>query len=150
MDCIYTIYIRTGSIPKGGTDLIISATFSNIYNETVHMDVLETWGGLMELGYNYFERGNLDIFSGRGKCLSSPICAFNLTSDGSNPHHGWYVNYVEVTSTGVHTACSQMQFTVEQWLTTDISPYQLTAPTNYCPRTSDVRPTLSASMASTA
>ncbi|CAM8879442.1 hypothetical protein QQ045_020077 [Rhodiola kirilowii] len=134
-DCVYTIYVRTGSIFKGGSDSIISTTFTNIYNETVQIDDLEIWGGLMEPGHNYFERGNLDIFSGRGKCLAldAPICALNLTSDGSGPHHGWYVNYVEVTSTGVHTACSQTQFTIEQWLATDTSPYQLTALRNYCP-----------------
>jgi hypothetical protein len=77
--------------------------------------------------YNYFERGNLDIFSGRGPCLDGPICNMNLTSDGSGAHHGWYCNYVEVTSTGVHTPCAQHQFTVEQWLATEMSPYELTA-----------------------
>jgi hypothetical protein len=82
--------------------------------------------------YNYFERGNLDIFSGRGPCLDGPICNMNLTSDGSGAHHGWYCNYVEVTSTGVHTSCAQHQFTVEQWLATDTSPYELTAIRNDC------------------
>jgi hypothetical protein len=83
-------------------------------------------------GYNYFERGNLDIFSGRGPCLDGPVCAVNLTSDGSGPHHGWYCNYVEVTTTGVHTPCSQQQFTIEQWLATDTSPYQLWTVRNNC------------------
>uniref|UniRef100_A0A7N0U2F7 PLAT domain-containing protein n=1 Tax=Kalanchoe fedtschenkoi TaxID=63787 RepID=A0A7N0U2F7_KALFE len=133
VDCVYTIYIRTGSVIKAGTDSNISTTFTNAYNETVKIDNLEIWGGLMEVGHNYFERGNLDIFSGRGPCLSAPICALNLTSDGSGPHHGWYVNYVEVTSTGVHADCARTQFTIEQWLATDTSPYQLTAIRNYCP-----------------
>ncbi|KAF2284054.1 hypothetical protein GH714_018632 [Hevea brasiliensis] len=83
--------------------------------------------------YNYFERGNLDIFSGRGPCLNAPVCALNLTSDGSGPHHGWYCNYVEVTTTGVHTPCSQQQFTVEQWLAIDTAPYELTTIRNHCP-----------------
>nr|KYP75802.1 hypothetical protein KK1_020008 [Cajanus cajan] len=86
----------------------------------------------MDPGHNYYERGNLDIFSGRGPCLEGPVCAVNLTSDGSGPHHGWYVNYVEVTTTGVHKSCSQQQFTVEQWLATDTSPYELWAVRNYC------------------
>ncbi|XVF17221.1 hypothetical protein REPUB_Repub10bG0101000 [Reevesia pubescens] len=132
-DCIYSVYIRTGSIFKAGTDSIINLGLYNAYGEHVEIRNLEAWGGLMEPGHNYFERGNLDIFSGRGPCLAAPVCAMNLTSDGSGSHHGWYCNYVEVTMTGVHTPCSQQQFTVEQWLALDASPYELTAIRNYCP-----------------
>ncbi|KAF2284064.1 hypothetical protein GH714_018722 [Hevea brasiliensis] len=132
-DCVYTVYIRTGSIIKGGTDSIISVTLYDVYGEYVGIRNLESWGGLMGPDYNYFERGNLDIFSGRGPCLNAPVCALNLTSDGSGPHHGWYCNYVEVTTTGVHTPCSQQQFTVEQWLAIDTAPYELTTIRNHCP-----------------
>ena len=86
----------------------------------------------MEPRHNYYERGNLDIFSGRAPCLTGPVCAMNLTSDGSGDHHGWYVNYVEVTTTGAHIPCAQQLFTVEQWLATDTSPYELTAIRNSC------------------
>ncbi|KAJ6289051.1 hypothetical protein OIU76_024945 [Salix suchowensis] len=109
-DCVYTMYVRTGSVIKGGTDSTISATLYDTYGYGVEVPDLERWGGLMEPGHNYFERGNLDIFSGRAPCLSSPVCALNLTSDGSGSGHGWYVNYVEVTTTGVHAACSQKKF----------------------------------------
>ncbi|XWS44907.1 hypothetical protein CRYUN_Cryun15aG0090200 [Craigia yunnanensis] len=132
-DCVYSVYIRTGSIFKGGTDSIISLRLYDVYGEFVEISNLEAWGGLMEPGHNYYERGNLDIFSGRGPCLPAPVCALNLTSDGSGAHHGWYCNYVEVTMTGVHTPCSQKQFTLEQWLALDTSPYELTAIRNYCP-----------------
>lgn len=90
-------------------------------------------------GHDYFERGNLDIFSGRGPCLGAPICAMNLTSDGSGPHHGWYCNYVEVTTTGPHVPCSQQLFTVEQWIARDAPPYELTAIRDTCgaPRVQD-------------
>ncbi|KAJ6419456.1 hypothetical protein OIU84_029543 [Salix udensis] len=81
-DCVYTMYVRTGSIIKGGTDSTISATLYDTYGYGVEVPDLERWGGLMEPGHNYFERGNLDIFSGRAPCLSSPVCALNLTSDG--------------------------------------------------------------------
>ncbi|CAI9758238.1 unnamed protein product [Fraxinus pennsylvanica] len=131
-DCVYTVYIRTGSIIKGGTDSIISLTLYDADGYGIRINNLESWGGLMGPGYNYFERGNLDIFSGRGPCLTGPVCNMNLTSDGSGPHHGWYVNYVEVTTTGVHKQCTQEKFTVEQWLATDTSPYELTAIRNYC------------------
>ncbi|KAK8673807.1 hypothetical protein V6N13_112118 [Hibiscus sabdariffa] len=132
-DCVYSVYIRTGSIWKGGTDSIIGLRLYDAYGDWVEVRNLEAWGGLMGPGYNYFERGNLDIFSGRGRCLDGPVCAMNLTSDGSGDHHGWYCNYVEITMTGVHTPCSQVQFTVEQWLALDAPPYDLTAIRNYCP-----------------
>lgn len=129
---MYTVYIRTGSIWKAGTDSIISLTVYDANGYGVRINDVEAWGGLMGPEYNYFERGNLDIFSGRGPCLSRPVCAMNLTSNGSGPHHGWYCNYVEVTTTGVHMGCAQQKFTVEQWLATDASPYELTAIRNYC------------------
>ncbi|XP_042486194.1 PLAT domain-containing protein 3-like [Macadamia integrifolia] len=131
-DCVYTVYVRTGSIVKGGTDSNISLTLYDAEGHYVEMPNLVTWGGLMREGHNYFERGNLDMFSGRGRCLRAPVCGMNLTSDGSGDNHGWYCNYVEVTSTGPHIPCSQLLFTVEQWIALDASPYELTATRNYC------------------
>ncbi|KAL6277116.1 hypothetical protein ACE6H2_020717 [Prunus campanulata] len=131
-DCVYTVCVRTGSILNGGTDSNANVQLYDAYGYGIEIRNLETWGGLMGSGYNYFKRGNLDIFSGRGPCLQGPICALSLTSDGSSSHHGWYVNYVEVTSTGAHIPCSQQLFTIEQWLATDTYPYELTAVRNYC------------------
>ncbi|XP_027078126.1 PLAT domain-containing protein 3-like [Coffea eugenioides] len=131
-DCVYTLYIRTGSVFRAGTDSSISLTLYDANGYGMQIDNLVTWGGLMGPDYDYFERRNLDIFSGRGRCLVGPVCSMNLTSDGSGFNPGWYVNYVEVTTTGVHTACFQEQFTVEQWLATDVLPFQLTALVNYC------------------
>ncbi|KAM5577325.1 PLAT domain-containing protein 3-like [Rosa sericea] len=131
-DCVYTVYVRTGSIIKGGTDSNINVRLYDGYGYGIEIRNLEAWGGLMGSDYDYFERGNLDIFSGRGPCLTAPICALNLTSDGAGSGHGWYVNYVEVTSTGAHIPCHQQLFTIEQWLATDTSPYELTAIRNYC------------------
>ncbi|XP_047327988.1 PLAT domain-containing protein 3-like [Impatiens glandulifera] len=131
-DCVYTLYVRTGSIFKGGTDSKMSVTLYDNQGWGIQINNIESWGGLMGKDYDYFERGNLDIFSGRASCLTGPICALNLTSDGSGSHHGWYCNYVEVTSTGAHQTCSQQLFTVEQWLATDTYPYELTAFINNC------------------
>ncbi|XP_076954335.1 PLAT domain-containing protein 3-like [Bidens hawaiensis] len=131
-DCVYTVYVRTGSILKAGTDSNMTLTLYDASGYGIRINNLEAWGGLMGPGYNYFERGNLDIFSGRGPCLSGPPCEMNITSDGTGAHHGWYCNYIEVTTTGVHTPCAQQTFTVEQWLATDTSPYELTAVRNYC------------------
>lgn len=129
---MYTAYIRTGSILKGGTDSDISLTLYDVNGWGIRISNIVSWGGLMGPTYNYFERGNLDIFSGKGPCLTGPVCAMNLTSDGSGPHHGWYCNYVEITSTGPHVDCAQKLFTVEQWLATDTSPYELTAVRDNC------------------
>ncbi|XP_016459244.1 PLAT domain-containing protein 3-like [Nicotiana tabacum] len=134
-DCVYTAYVRTSSIIKGGTDSIISLTLYDANGYGIRIKNLEAWGGLMGPGYNYFERGNLDIFSGRAPCLTGPVCKMNLTSDGTGPGHGWYCNYVEVTVTGVHKQCNQQNFEVEQWLATDASPYQLTAIRDNCKKT---------------
>ncbi|KAA8530877.1 hypothetical protein F0562_005499 [Nyssa sinensis] len=131
-DCVYTAYVRTGSIIKGGTDSIISLTLYDANARGIRVPNLEAWGGMMGPGHHYFERGNLDIFSGRGPCLTGPVCWMNLTSEGSGAHHGWYCNYVEVTSTGPHIPCAQQLFTVEQWLARDASPYELTAIRNNC------------------
>lgn len=130
--CVYTAYIGTGSITKAGTHSKISLGLYDADGNGVEIDNLEKWGGIMGPGYNYFERGNLDIFSGRSGCLNGPICKMNLTSDGSGPYHGWYCNYVKVTVSGADKPCYQNLFKVEQWLATDVSPYKLTAIRNNC------------------
>ena len=95
-DCVYTVYVRTGSVLKAGTDSNITLTLYDGNGYGVRINNLEAWGGMMGPGYNYFERGNLDIFSGRGPCLTGPVCAMNLTSDGTGSHHGWYVLFEKV------------------------------------------------------
>jgi len=86
----------------------------------------------MGRSHDYFEKGSLDIFTGRGPCMESPVCRLNLTSDGSGAHHGWFCEYVEVTSTGPHRGCSQSIFYVDQWLATDTPPHQLTTVLDGC------------------
>ncbi|KAK9111057.1 hypothetical protein Scep_018576 [Stephania cephalantha] len=141
-DCVYTVYIRTGSIINGGTDAKIGLRLYDADKNSFDIDDLEAWGGLMGRGHNYFERGNLDIFSGRGPCLKGPVCAVNLTSDGSGRHSGWYCDYVEVISTGPHIPCAQKFFKIEQWLATDAPPYCLYAFRNYRPWNASVAPSM--------
>ncbi|XP_060203346.1 PLAT domain-containing protein 3-like [Lycium barbarum] len=130
-DCVYTLYVRTGSIIKGGTDSKISATLGDGTGKSVWIPDLEKWG-LMGPNYDYYERGNVDIFTGRGQCLSPPICRFNVTSDGSGDHHGWFLDFVETTFTGPHKQCSQSIFYVEQWLASDAPPYELSVSLDGC------------------
>ncbi|KAF8380532.1 hypothetical protein HHK36_028019 [Tetracentron sinense] len=130
-ECVFSVYVKTGSVLKAGTDSRISLTLGDAAGRSVQVPDLEGWG-LMGPGYDYYERSNLDIFSGRGPCIGAPLCSLNLTSDGLGAHHGWYCDYVEVTSTGPHKDCSQTIFYVDQWLAADASPYQLTALLNGC------------------
>eukprot|EP00250_Pteridium_aquilinum_P001301 c11513_g1_i1 orf=221-751(-) len=131
--CVYTFFIRTGTRISGGTNAVISATLFDEDGDSVQINDIVTWGGLMGTDYDYFERGNLDIFSGLGTCTSSgTICALNLTSDGSGTHPGWYVNYAEATITGAHLGCTNQDFEIEQWIADDASPYQLYAYRDYC------------------
>ncbi|CAM6096500.1 unnamed protein product [Calypogeia fissa] len=132
-NCVYTVYVRTGSIWKSGTDSSISVEFYDSKYNSLFISNLTAWGGnLQGQDRDYFEGGALDIFSGLGDCLSNPICGMNLTSDGKGSNHGWYVNYVEVTQTGAHLNCTQHEFTVDRWLATDTYPYSLIYDTDEC------------------
>jgi hypothetical protein len=64
--CVYTLYVRTGSIWKGGTDSTIGVTLLGADGTGIRIRDLAAWGGLMGAGHDYYERGNVDIFSGRG------------------------------------------------------------------------------------
>ncbi|KAL9241529.1 hypothetical protein vseg_015633 [Gypsophila vaccaria] len=131
-NCVYTVYVRTSKTWNAGTDSIISLAFYDVTGDGILIKDLEAWGGVMGPGHDYYERGNLDIFTGLGPCLERPICSMKLMSDGTGEHHGWYCNYVEVTSTGPHNGCGQELFTVEQWLALDRSPHELTAVRDHC------------------
>ncbi|KAL9245735.1 hypothetical protein vseg_019352 [Gypsophila vaccaria] len=131
-ECVYTFFIKTGSIIKGGTDSKINLELWNKHGDGLRIKDIEKWGGLMGQRYDYFERGNLDLFSGKGPCLNGPVCAMKVVSDGSGGYHGWYCSYVEVTTTGPHKGCGKQKFEVEQWLATDTAPYELYAERDYC------------------
>ncbi|KAG0503777.1 hypothetical protein HPP92_003849 [Vanilla planifolia] len=131
-NCVYTIYVQTGYLLQSGTDSNISLSLAGSDGVGIEIENLVSWGGLMGLGHDYFEWGNLDIFSGRGRCLSSPLCLLNITSDGTGLLPAWYCKYVEVTVTGSNQGCSQHDFKVEQWLSTDRPPKQLYATRDVC------------------
>jgi hypothetical protein len=130
---VYTFYIRTGSIWRGGTDSTISLELYDASYSSIYISNLTLWGGnVMGQDHDFFDRGALDILTGLGDCLEKPICGLNLISDGLGDGHGWYVNYVEVTFTGAHLNCSQHLFTVERWLATDTWPFTLTYDADEC------------------
>ncbi|KAI3701702.1 hypothetical protein L6452_26970 [Arctium lappa] len=133
-DCVYTMYVRTGSMLGAGTDSKISLTVADDSGQALKINDLKAWGGLMGGFYNYFERDNLDIFSGKAPCLVGNVCKMNITSDNSGIilTSDWYCRYVEVTTTGAQTPCAQQTFTIEQWLSTTRDPKKLYATKDYC------------------
>ncbi|RID66152.1 hypothetical protein BRARA_D01312 [Brassica rapa] len=130
--CVYTFYIETGPVDGAGTDSIISVKISDKSGQNIDIQDIVTWGGLMGPSYDYFEKGSLDIFSGKAQCLPSPVCSLSLTSDGSGVYPAWYVNYVDLTTVSVHVKSAHQYFDVEQWLATDTPPYNLTVVRNNC------------------
>ncbi|KAL0443725.1 UNVERIFIED_CONTAM: PLAT domain-containing protein 2 [Sesamum latifolium] len=117
------VYVKTGTKPDAGTDSIISVALLDAENNVFMIDNLETWGGLMGPGHDYFEAGNLDIFSGRGSCLATPVCLMSLMSGGTDNMRGWYADYVEVFTTKVQSQCAHEHFMVDEWLALDEPPH---------------------------
>ncbi|KAI3872651.1 hypothetical protein MKX03_010920 [Papaver bracteatum] len=128
-DCVYTVYTKTGTQLGAGTDSGVSLALYDSYGDYVVIQNLKKWGGIMGQKHNYFENGDLDIFSNFGGCLKGPVCKMTLTSDGKGLGSDWYVEYVQVTTTGPQIHCAQKVFTIEQWLT---SPHKLTVTKNLC------------------
>ncbi|KAL3684824.1 hypothetical protein R1sor_002846 [Riccia sorocarpa] len=133
-DCVYTIFVKTGWLPKSGTNSNIGLEFFDKKLHSYKIDNLTEWGNgyLADEGHNYFERTQLDVFTGYGKCFDDAICALNITTDGSGTNPGWYSEYVEVTVSGAGKACKNHHFEVEQWLATDTFPYSLTTHIDDC------------------
>ncbi|KAL9412016.1 hypothetical protein AB3S75_045594 [Citrus x aurantiifolia] len=129
--CVYTLYVKTGSGIKSGTDSKISIALGDAVGRSVWVPDLKSWG-LMGPHHDYYERGNVDVFSGRGPCIGSPICNLNVSSDGSGMFPSWYCEYVEVTSTGPHRSCDQSAFYVDQWLSSRMPPFESTAVIDGC------------------
>ncbi|KAI3903067.1 hypothetical protein MKW92_012124 [Papaver armeniacum] len=131
-DCVYTVYIKTGTKFGGGTDSNISLVLYDAYGDNFVIPNLVKWGGIMGPKHDYFERGNLDVFNNLGGCLEGPVCKMKLTSDGTGSASDWYVNYVQVTATGPHIPCSQKFYTIERWLALDEYPNTLTVTKDLC------------------
>ncbi|XP_057950958.1 PLAT domain-containing protein 3-like [Malania oleifera] len=83
-------------IMGASTKAKISLALFDDNDTTVEMSDLEAWGELMGLNHDYFERGNLDIFSGRGDCLIGLACKMRLTLYGSGLLPGWYCSHLEM------------------------------------------------------
>ncbi|XP_050206761.1 PLAT domain-containing protein 2-like [Mercurialis annua] len=132
--CDYSIYIKTGSRDNAGTDAKISLKFSNREDLTINIRNLEEYGA-MGAGYNYFEQGQLDIFTYSGPCSAIQVCYMELSHDNSGNKPGWYVNYVEITSSGDPLVSSTTHFDVEQWLALDETPHQLSTSRDLCANT---------------
>ncbi|XP_026437977.1 PLAT domain-containing protein 3-like [Papaver somniferum] len=131
-DCVYIVYTKTGTKLGAGTDSGISLALYDSYGDYIIIQNLKKWGGIMGQKHNYFENGDLDVFSNLGGCLKGPVCKMTLTSDGKGSGSDWYVEDLQVTTTGPQIPCAQKVFTIEQWLALDTSPYKLSVTKNLC------------------
>ncbi|KAJ4890754.1 hypothetical protein Rs2_30502 [Raphanus sativus] len=127
--CQYLIYVQTGTRKNSGTDSNIGVILAD---KDVYIEIkdLVSWGGTTP-GLDYFENGDLDTFNGTERCLPNPVCFMKLFSDGSGNKPGWYVQYVNVTTSKIGT-WNTHQFTVEQWLALSEEPYQLSTERDDC------------------
>lgn len=123
--CVYTFFVKTGDRLKAGTDSKIGLILSDSGLRSIDIPDLTKWG-LMDSHRDYFERGNLDIFSGRETCLEPPICNLKLVSDGAGAHPGWYVEYIEVAISRPDGPCTQITFPVNKWLGSLSHPTEVT------------------------
>lgn len=113
--CAYTILVKTGDRAKAGTDSKIKLTVGNFYGKSYHIPDLEKWG-IMGKDYDYYERGNLDLFSGRETCIKHPVCRLKLESDAKGESPGWFVEFVEVATVQPEKSCRQVRFPINKWL----------------------------------
>ncbi|KAI9077484.1 hypothetical protein K1719_040555 [Acacia pycnantha] len=125
--CLYLVRVQTGDRADAGTDSIISLKLFNSSGGSYTVQNLEDWG-IMEPGHDYFERGNLDLFSHSAPCIN--VCGITVTSDNSGSKSGWYLDSVEVTVSGSIT--NKVAFPVNQWLALDEKPRRLDATVNLC------------------
>ncbi|KAL3691580.1 hypothetical protein R1sor_005231 [Riccia sorocarpa] len=127
-DCVYTVFVKTGSVKGAGTDSTIGATFYTAEGGAFEIANFTSWGNPLEPNKDYFESSNLDVFSGYGDCLSGPICKIKLTSDEAGDFSAWFCESVEITAANSGKKCSTHHFTVNQWLSTYYLPdYNLTS-----------------------
>ncbi|XP_050216243.1 PLAT domain-containing protein 3-like [Mercurialis annua] len=131
--CTYMISVKTGTMQQAGTDAVVSLKFSDLENPAVYIKDLENYG-IMEFGHDYFEFDNLDFFSYTRRCFPKPVCYIELSHDNSGKYPGWYVEYVDVRSSGGYSIReTKKHFAVNQWLAKDEPPYQLSTFRDLCP-----------------
>lgn len=107
--------VKTGDIAKAGTDSKIKLSMGDLRGKSIQVPDLEKWG-IMGLEYDYYERGNLDLFVGREKCIGPQICRMKLESDAKGESPGWFVEYIEVVTVKPESGCKQVKFPVNKWL----------------------------------
>ncbi|XP_028761123.1 PLAT domain-containing protein 3-like [Neltuma alba] len=127
--CQYIVRVKTGDRKDAGTDSVIGLKLTSSSGDSFTVNNLQSWG-IMAPGHDYFERGNLDVFSGTGTCLS--VCDITVTSNGEGNKPGWYLDFVDITVSG--GLSRKVAFPVNQWLALDEWPRHLYATVNLCAR----------------
>ncbi|XP_050227139.1 PLAT domain-containing protein 2-like [Mercurialis annua] len=130
--CTYSISVKTGTKSHAGTDAVVSLKLSSLEDPAIYIPNLEKYG-LMGAGHDYFENGNLDLFSYTGPCFPTPVCYIKLSHDNSGDYPGWFVSYVQIETSGGPITPTKKYFEVEQWLADDEPPYLLSTCRDLCP-----------------
>ncbi|XP_028759062.1 PLAT domain-containing protein 3 [Neltuma alba] len=136
--CQYVVRVKTGGRISAGTDATISLQLMSHSSNSLTVANLEDWGA-MGSNHDYFERGNVDVFKGTGRCLN--VCAITVTSNNSGYKSGWYLDYVEVIVSG--DVSKEVSFPVNRWLADDEWPYSLSATVDACSSFYPMKPSLS-------
>ncbi|XP_028759079.1 PLAT domain-containing protein 3-like [Neltuma alba] len=110
--CLYTIKVKTSWDDGSGTNSVVKLQIFDSTGKNFVIGNLEQWG-IMEPHHEYFERDNLDFFSGGNICLNP--CSIFLSIDGQGNRPEWHVEYVEITVTGP-TLNTRIGFPVNNWL----------------------------------
>ncbi|CAO2816109.1 unnamed protein product [Amaranthus hypochondriacus] len=121
-DCTYVIYVQTGRINHATTYATVSLELRDTYFDRLNLTNLQSWG-IMSKNHYYFRRGNLDIFSMKGKCFKGPICSITLSHDNTGVSPSWYVDYVQLTTIAPSRGCRSTYFPINAWVAIDNWPY---------------------------
>lgn len=122
-ECIYVVYVQTGNTEAATTHARVSLELRDKYVNRLNITNLQSWGLMGKHHYyDYFRRGNLDVFSVKGKCFNGPFCSMTLSHDNTGVSPSWHVDYVEVTSVAPNRHCRKIKFPVNAWLSVDQPP----------------------------
>ncbi|KAL9247774.1 hypothetical protein vseg_021169 [Gypsophila vaccaria] len=122
-DCTYIIYVKTGDQPTAGTNAKVSLELKDIYLNKVNVTNISSHGVMGNKWYEYFQRGSMDAFAIKGKCLKGPVCGLTISHDNSGFAPDWYVDSVDVTAISPRRGCRKTNFHVNGWLAFDKAPY---------------------------
>ncbi|EFJ26041.1 hypothetical protein SELMODRAFT_98610, partial [Selaginella moellendorffii] len=98
--CDYTITIKTGCVYLAGTDANVEIILFSLSGVVIRYNNLDN------KNHDDFEYCNMDVFHLIGSCLSEydKICKIIISHDNSGAYAGWYIDWVDVSSSSTDFA----------------------------------------------